>query len=235
MIHSIGNYQNNDFIKQHTNALKALSHHLYKSKKIKVLSYNRQYDDGTTLTLCTHDQWFDNYFAKYKMGNYVYGRLSSGVNYWNRINDKFLQEIQEDAAQNFDISGVIEGVYRDSTKHCYHLYAFYADTKNADKICAFYQKHKAELLRMLSNLNSHGFEDLHGEDEKTARFQHTGYHLPKGYLQYYKQCKALLHEKNYYKLSDHEVGATRSRLLNCCTMMQPSVPPLVSYLNVRIE
>jgi len=34
---------------------------------------------------------------------------------------------------------------------------------------------------------------------------------------------------------DQEIGATRSRLLNCCTMMQPSVPPLVSYLNVRIE
>ena len=103
------------------------------------------------------------------MGHYVYGRLSPGVNYWDRTNDDFLQQVKEDAEKKFDIAGVIECVYRDSTKNCYHLYAFYTDTKNANKICTFYQKHKAEILRILSNLNSHGFENLHGEDEKSSQ------------------------------------------------------------------
>ena len=136
---------------------------LYENSNIKLLAYVRHYNDGTFFDLATTKNWMKRYYTKYLDQNHAEGsnsasRMVPGINYWKRNKSIELSEINEDARNNFDIDARIEFIYWDETLKCHHIYAFYANCKNADKAYIFYDIHRAQLLKFISYFNRNTYQ-----------------------------------------------------------------------------
>ena len=136
---------------------------LHEDSYIKFLAYIRHYNDGTFFDLGTSKNWIKRYYTEYLSQNYAEGsssanRMVPGINYWKRNKSIELSEVNEDARNNFDMDARIEFVYWDEALKCHHIYAFYANRKNADKAYIFYDIHRAKLLKFISYFNKNTYQ-----------------------------------------------------------------------------
>ena len=136
---------------------------LHEDSCAKFITYVRIYNDGTVFNLITSKNWMTNFYEKYLDQNHTEGskqssRLVPGINYWKRSKSIELSEVDEDARNNFDMDARIEFVYWDEVLQCHHIYAFYANCKNADKAYIFYDIHRAKLLKFISYFNKNMYQ-----------------------------------------------------------------------------
>ena len=142
---------------------------------VKFLNYYRQYDYGEFFDLSSQTEWCDNFCANYLKPENAIKRLNTGVNYWEKNTNQNINEIAEDARNNFDIDARIEFIYRNEKQKCYHVYSFYSNRKNADKAYRFYDMHSTKLLKFISHFNYAAAHLIAEADKPENRIQIPSY------------------------------------------------------------
>lgn len=202
-------YLDNPFVNKHLSYMQKLSLKLCKKSgdaNVQMLSYIKQSDHGKSLELCTHLEWLSHKNKNYNIAQAVLPRLSIGSQYWKNMSNEIIKSMNQDAKTLFNMDAIIEMAYRDNLQNCYHLYSFYSNAKSAYKAQIFYLRHKAELFRVISDLNNHGCQyfDINTE-ANTIASRVSGYSFQKRDLKDFQKCSDLLGEKLFYKLSNYEM------------------------------
>lgn len=198
-------YLESAFIQKYLPEMVRVSNKLHKKHSIDFLSYTRLKDDGQALELCTNPEWASHRLQRYNTDKAFSPRLGMGVVHWHKLPSQTIREMTEDAKINFDIDAVIEFVYRDNLQDCYHLYTFCTTKANADKARIFYARHRAQLLRVISDLNNKGYQHLDDESVKEAESLVHGYRHSEAKLPNAQKFKEMVAENHFYRLSDHEM------------------------------
>lgn len=115
--------------------LQGISENLEKDSNIKFLAYAKYFNDGSYADLTTVKSWGKNYVAKYLANESLVtkDRLKTGINYWKKLSNEKLSEINEDARDNFNIDARIDFIYRDSFNDCFYYYSFCSNPKHAER------------------------------------------------------------------------------------------------------
>ena len=198
-------YLDSAFVQQYLPEMVRISNKLHKKHGIDFLAYTRLKDNGKALELCTNPEWAAHRLQHYNTDKAFSPRLGLGVVHWHKLSNQTMQAMTEDARTHFDIDSIIEFVYRDNLQDCYHLYTFCTTKANADKALVFYARHRAQLLRVISDLNNKGYQHLHDESVKEAESLVHGYRYSQTQLPNTQKFKDMVAENHFYRLSDHEM------------------------------
>lgn len=169
----------NEFVKNSEREVNKISKPFKEETGVNFFAYIKQYDDGSFCDLISNPEWSQYFYDTY-LDNIetTTKRLTPGINYWRRNSNHSISQVQEDARDNFDIDARIEFVYRDDLQGCYHIYAFSADRKTADKAYRYYDMHRGKLLKFIGHFNHKASSLIAEGDRPENRVQIAKYVAP---------------------------------------------------------
>lgn len=204
-VNTVWDYIGHPFVTKHLPFMQSLSNKLHKKTKIRFLSYIKLQDNGKYLHLSTEPDWVGQCAQKYNTASIYHPRIAIGYKYWDKIENKLISDMAHDAKTNFNIAAVIEFVYRDSFQDCYHLYSFCSGIKGISQAYQFYGLHKAQLLRIIANLNNKGYQYLNDAAEKDALTTVHNHKPIKHTTTHHQGHQDMILDRFFPNLSDYEM------------------------------
>lgn len=198
-------YLTSSFVKHYLPYIQILSKKLYQTHHVKFLSYTKQYDNGQSIELCTNSDWLEHRIQHFNTSQYVIPRLNMGMHFWDGIKDIEIQNLVKTSKSKFSIDAITEFVHRDNIQDCFHLYSFHTSPLWAKKTRSLYTSKKAQFLRMITNINNKGYQNIPNTIEDEIAITVINYKFNKEKLDSIKKFSELLEEKLFYKLTDHEM------------------------------